>query len=68
MIDVIVGIQEGAKPEFIRERLRVSLPPDLRRSIAVKSRVKATRQAPTAPLQQPMEEEMYGSVPEEQYQ
>ena len=68
MIDVIVAIQEGAKPEFIRERLRVSLPPDLRRSIAVKSRVKAKRQA-TAPLpqQQPMDDEMYATVPEEQY-
>jgi chemotaxis protein MotA len=69
MVDVIVAIQEGAKPEWIRERLRVSLPPDLRRSIAVKSRVKAKR-APnqTAPLNPPpMEDEMYATVPEEQY-
>lgn len=69
MIDVIVAIQEGAKPEWIRERLRVSLPPDLRRSIAVKSRVKAKRSTgQTAQLpQQPMEEEMYATIPEEQY-
>lgn len=69
MIDVIVSIQEGAKPEFIRERLRVSLPPDLRRSIAVKSRVKAKKVNQTAalPQQQPGDDEMYASVPEEQY-
>lgn len=69
MIDVIVAIQEGAKPEWIRERLRVSLPPDLRRSIAVKSRVKAKKTTgQTAQLpQQPMEEEMYATIPEEQY-
>lgn len=70
MIDVIVSIQEGAKPEFIRERLRVSLPPDLRRSIAVKSRVKAKKAQPaTAPLpqQQAMDDEMYATIPEEQY-
>jgi chemotaxis protein MotA len=68
MIDVIVSIQEGAKPEFVRERLRVSLPPDLRRSIAVKSRVKAKKAAPaTATLPQQTDEDVYGSVPEEQY-
>ena len=68
MIDVIVSIQEGAKPEFIRERLRVSLPPDLRRSIAVKSRVKAKKVNQTAALpQQQADDEMYATVPEEQY-
>lgn len=68
MIDVIVSIQEGAKPEFVRERLRVSLPPDLRRSIAVKSRVKAKKAAPaTANLPPQNDEDVYGSVPEEQY-
>lgn len=47
MVDVIVGIQEGAKPEFIRERLRVSLPPETRRTIAMLSerRIKKARTA-----------------------
>ncbi|HEY9722803.1 MAG TPA: MotA/TolQ/ExbB proton channel family protein [Oscillatoriaceae cyanobacterium] len=40
MIDVIVNIQEGAKPEYIRERLRVSLPPDTRRTIQSLSRLR----------------------------
>lgn len=60
MIEVIVHIQEGAKPEFIRERLRVSLPPDLRRTIAVRSnrrraQTQTIAQAPMPMEQQPME-------------
>lgn len=38
VVDVTVAIQEGAKPEFIRERLRAGLPPEIRRTIASKSR------------------------------
>ncbi|MFP5502068.1 MAG: motility protein A, partial [Candidatus Sericytochromatia bacterium] len=60
MIDVIVAIQEGAKPEFIRERLRAGLPPDIRRSIMVKSRSRAKRAAAaTVPAAAPVAEEAY---------
>lgn len=41
VVDVTVSIQEGAKPEFIRERLRAGLPPEIRRTIASKSRSRA---------------------------
>jgi chemotaxis protein MotA len=69
MLDVIVEIQAGAKPEFIRERLRVSLPPDLRRSIAARSN---RRRAQTQAIQQsvpqaPVEEQAYDPEAAGQY-
>jgi chemotaxis protein MotA len=70
MIDVLVNIQEGAKPEYIRERLRVSLPPDTRRTIASLSRMRKAKRG-TEPMQpapqqiQPEYDEMVGSVPGE---
>ena len=65
MIEVLVSLQEGAKPEFIRERLRVALPPETRRTIAVLSerRAKRTRAAaaaaPPMMAQQPQGDEEY---------
>lgn len=50
MVDVVVHIQEGAQPEFIRERLKLSLPPDLRRTIVALSMKKQRSAAKTAPL------------------
>jgi chemotaxis protein MotA len=49
-IDVLVNIQEGAKPEYIRERLRVSLPPEVRRTIAALSRRAKNKAKGTTPL------------------
>jgi chemotaxis protein MotA len=66
VLEVIVSIQEGAKPEFIRERLRVSLPPETRRTIAALSERKARKQKRTAQMDQPAmtyEDDMMGSVP-----
>lgn len=68
MVEVLVSIQEGAKPEYIRERLRVALPPETRRTIAVLSERKArrTRAAapppPAAPPPMAGEEEMYDDM------
>jgi chemotaxis protein MotA len=66
MVEVLVSLQEGAKPEFIRERLRVALPPETRRTIAVLSerRARRTRAAAAAapavmPSQPPGDEEYY---------
>jgi flagellar motor component MotA len=42
-IDILVNIQEGAKFEFIRERMRLSLPPATRRTIAALSERKRNR-------------------------
>lgn len=63
MIDILVNIQEGAKPEFIRARLRVSLPPETRRTIAALGERKQRRQAqPTQQMQPQMEyDDMVGS-------
>ena len=74
MIDVLVNIQEGSKPEYIRERLRVALPPETRRTIAALSerRSRRTRSQTQPVMQAPagaMDEygdEMYGSVPQDQ--
>lgn len=55
MIDVIVNIQEGAKPEFIRERLRVSLPPDTRRTIQSLSRMRNKSRQGTQQIVPPVE-------------
>lgn len=55
MIDVIVNIQEGAKPEFIRERLRVSLPPDTRRTIQSLSRMRNKSRQGTQQIVPPAE-------------
>lgn len=77
MIDVLVSIQEGAKPEYIRERLRVALPPETRRTIAALSerRNRRTSRAQTQPAMQMQPEmgegdmygdEMYGQVPQDQ--
>jgi chemotaxis protein MotA len=67
ILEVIVAIQEGAKPEFIRERLRVSLPPETRRTIAALSERKAKKNRKTAQMEPPpmhdYGEEMVGSVP-----
>lgn len=67
ILEVIVSIQEGAKPEFIRERLRVSLPPETRRTIAALSERKQKKRRSTAqmePMQMPdYGDEMVGSVP-----
>lgn len=62
MVDVIVGIQEGAKPEFIRERLRVSLPPETRRTIAMLSE-RRIKKARTAALGT---QELHAAIPETQ--
>ena len=77
MIDVLVNIQEGAKPEYIRERLRVALPPETRRTIAALSERRMRRggggRAQTQPVQPPpgmdpeYGDEMYGAQQEEMY-
>jgi chemotaxis protein MotA len=64
MIEVLVSLQEGAKPEFIRERLRVALPPETRRTIAVLSerrarRTRAAAAAAPAVMPQPTGDEEY---------
>jgi flagellar motor component MotA len=66
ILEVIVSIQEGAKPEFIRERLRVSLPPETRRTIAALSERKAKKRKTATMEPQPMmeyQDDMMGSVP-----
>lgn len=66
ILEVIVSIQEGAKPEFIRERLRVSLPPETRRTIAALSERKAKKRKTSVMEPQPMmeyQDDMMGSVP-----
>lgn len=73
MIDVLVNIQEGSKPEYIRERLRVALPPETRRTIAALSERRARRtKSQTQPVMQAPAgfdeygDEAYGSVPQDQ--
>lgn len=34
IVDVLVNIQEGAKPDFVRKRLRLALPPETRRTLS----------------------------------
>lgn len=74
MIDVLVNIQEGSKPEYIRERLRVALPPETRRTIAALSERRSKKRSQTAPVMQQQApagydeygDEVYGSVPQDQ--
>ncbi|MEB3197169.1 MAG: MotA/TolQ/ExbB proton channel family protein [Candidatus Sericytochromatia bacterium] len=66
MVDVLVNIQEGAKPEFVRERLRGALPPQKRRELAV-LRERRARRAATAPVAAAAAPPAYTDPEEEQY-
>ncbi|MEB3283787.1 MAG: MotA/TolQ/ExbB proton channel family protein [Candidatus Sericytochromatia bacterium] len=34
IVEVLINIQEGAKPDFVRKRLRLALPPEMRRTLS----------------------------------
>lgn len=63
-VEVLVAIQEGAKPEYVREAVRSSLPPASRAKIAATAQRRARKRAASAPIEQAPMDENYG---EEQY-